>query len=170
MAKSKKKVKEESQSFQLTGKHFLIGLGIIVLLLIYFAYGKHGLILNSNIVPTPTISIPNPTDTPVPTAIPTPVPTTSIQTNPKINSQIPATGEPMICYPAPQEGILHPMFCGTPNMNAPYWCNLQVYPPTYNPFPAFCGYKNQPNSVRPCLFNAVISYTPGGAVGYMSCN
>ena len=67
-----KKTIDKSQSFQFSGKHFLIGLGIIVLLLLYFAYGRQGLFLNSNTVPTPTITIPSPTDTPIPPDATTP--------------------------------------------------------------------------------------------------
>lgn len=74
---------------------------------------------------------------------------------------------PMICYPAPVEGVLHPLYCGNPNMSAPYWCNLAPYPATTNPAHAVCGYKNQPDSVRQCL----ISFTSGSTniVGYMTC-
>lgn len=164
---TKFKVKNSQESLIRPRLFFLITV-LVLALIIYLGVIQRNLQLGeqskTQISPEPTIS--SLSNTPIPTALPTNTPTPI----PKTSSQIPATGEPMICYPAPQEGILHPMFCGTPNMSAPYWCNLQVYPPTYNPFPAFCGYKNQPNSVRQCLFNAVISYNPGGAVGYMSCN
>lgn len=89
--------------------------------------------------------------------------------SPVATTQPASSNDLMVCYPAPQQGTLHPLFCGTPNMSTPYWCNLLVYPATTNPSNAVCGYQNQPNSVRQCWFNAITPYVPGGPVGYAGC-
>lgn len=137
-------------------KLFIVIAGMLLLIIIGINLGRGSSSTQVGMTSLPTSIVTTPTTSPV-TYAPTSQPVVA------------ASGEPMVCYPAPQEGILRPLYCGTPNMTNPYWCNLAPYPATTNPSPAVCGYKNEPDSIRQCLFTANINYAPGSIIGYMAC-